>query len=53
MMISSVIAGKYTEVVAETIAAKQSLKTFTKNNKIEGFCSVMAATDIMEGLSHA
>ncbi len=53
MMICSVITGKYTDVVAETIAAKQSLKTFTKNNKIEGFCSVMAASDVKEGISHA
>jgi len=51
VMIYSVLEGKFMENVAEVIAAKQSLKRFTDDNKIKGFCKVVAAPTTMEGLS--
>ena len=50
-MIYSVLEGKFTENVAEVIAAKQSLKKFAEDNKIKGFCKVLAAHMVVDGLS--
>ena len=52
MMISSVVQGKFADLTAESIAAKQSVKRFAKDNKIEGFCEVVVANNVQEGLSH-
>jgi len=51
VMIYSVLEGKFTENVAEVIAAKQSLKKFAEDNKIKGFCKVLAAHTVVDGLS--
>lgn len=51
VMIYSVLEGKFTENVAEVIAAKQSLKKFAEDNKVKGFCKVLAANTVVDGLS--
>ena len=51
-MVVSVLKGKFTEMVAETIAAKQTLKRFVSDNKIHGFCQVISSSEITEGLAY-
>ena len=53
MMVYSVLQGHYTSLAAECIAAKQSLKRFADNYKIEGFVQTVAAADILDGLTYA
>eukprot|EP00731_Ephydatia_muelleri_P026278 Em0018g378a len=45
-LIYSVLEGIYTNNVAETSAAKMSLKRFSDENKIDGFCTVVAAPNV-------
>lgn len=51
MMAYSVLEGKYTEITAECIAANQGLKRFADENRVEGFCKVVAASTTMDGIS--
>ena len=53
MMVYSVLEGHYNELTAECIAAKQSLKKFCDDYKIEGFVQAVAAPSILGGLSCA
>ena len=50
MMVHSVLKGDYNEISAECIAAKQSLKRFADDYKIEGFVQVVASQSVMDGL---
>lgn len=51
-MVVSVLQGKFTDMVAETIAAKQTLKRFVKDNKIQGFCRIITSPKIIDGLAY-
>ena len=51
-MITSVLKGNYTEMVAEAIAAKQTLKRFVSDNKIQGFCRIISSPKIADGLAY-
>ena len=51
VMVHSVLQGQYTHKVAECIAAKQTLKRFVEDNKIKGFCKVVASRNVMDSLS--
>ena len=53
MMVHAVLQGNYTSLAAECIAAKQSLKRFAEDYKIEGFVQAVAAADILDGLTYA
>lgn len=50
MMMFSVIEGKFIGSQAECIAAKQSLKRAAEDNKIQGFCQVVASRDIKDSI---
>ena len=45
-MVSSVLQGEYTESVSQVKAAKETLKKFVDDCKIQGFCEVLAAPDV-------
>ena len=51
LMVHSVLEGVYTERVAETVAAQQSLKNRLEDNKIKGFCRVIVSPSVSQGLS--
>ena len=51
-MVSSVILGEYKDHVAEVQAATQTLKRLMSENKIQGFCQVIAARQVDEGISY-
>ena len=51
-MITSVLKGNYAEMVAEAIAAKQTLKRFVSDNKIQGFCRIISSPKIADGLAY-
>ena len=51
-MVISVLKGNYTEMVAEAIAAKQTLKRFVSDNKIQGFCRIISSPKIADGLAY-
>ncbi len=53
MMLYSVLEGNYTELSAECTAAKQSLKRFSDDYKIEGFVQAVVAHNVVDGLSYA
>lgn len=53
MMMYSVLGGRYAKLSAECTAAKQSLKRFSDDYKIEGFVQAVASPDIVDGLSYA
>lgn len=53
MMVYSVLEGHYTNLAAECIAAKQSMKRFSDDYKIEGFVQAVAAPTVMGGLTCA
>lgn len=50
MMMYSVIEGKFINSRAECIAAKQSLKRIAEDNKIQGFCQVVASNDLKDSI---
>lgn len=51
-MVFSILEGKYsTEKAAEAVAARRSLKQRLEDNKIKGFCRVIASPSISQGLS--
>ena len=51
VMVYSLLEGRFPDRVAETIAARQSLKQRMEDNKIKGFCRVIASPSIRHGLS--
>ena len=51
-MVVSILKGNFTEMVAETIAAKQTLKRFVKDSKVQGFCKVISSSKINDGLAY-
>ena len=51
-MVVSVLKGNFTEMVAETIAAKRTLKRFVSDNKVQGFCKVISSSRISDGLAY-
>lgn len=52
MMIYSVLEGHYTKLSAECTAAKQSLKRFSDDYKIEGFVQAVASPNVVDGLTN-
>ena len=50
-MAYSLLEGSYSQKAAETVAARQSLKTRMEDNKLKGFCRVIACPSISQGLS--
>lgn len=50
-MVYSLLEGQFSQQVAETVAARQSLKQRMEDNKIKGFCRVIASPSIAQGLS--
>ena len=52
MMVHSILEGKFTEMCAEVIAAKMSVKRFIEDYHIEGFVKVVAAQNPLDGLVH-
>lgn len=53
MVVYSVLEGTYTKLSAECTAAKQSMKRFTDDYKIEGFVQTVAAANVVDGLTYA
>lgn len=53
MVVYSVLEGNYTKLSAECTAAKQSMKRFTDDYKIEGFVQAVAAANAVDGLAYA
>ena len=51
-MVFSILKGSFADMVAETIAAKQTLKRFVTDNKVQGFCKVVASSKITDGLAY-
>ena len=51
-MVASVLKGNFTEMYARTIAAKQSLKRFASDSKVQGFCKVISSSRIVDGLAY-
>jgi len=51
MLIHSIIEGSYNSKMAEVIAATQSLKRFSEDYSIEGFVKVVAARQVLDGLT--
>jgi potassium/chloride transporter 4/5/6 len=52
MMIASALPGDFIENMAECVAAKQTLKRFVEDNKIEGFTKVITASSNIDGMSY-
>jgi len=50
-MVSSVLKGEYTDKVSQIQAAKETLKKFVDDYKIQGFCEVLAAPDIIASVA--
>ena len=51
-MVFSILEGCYnTERAAESVAAQRSLKLRLEDNKIKGFCRVIASPSVSQGLS--
>lgn len=50
-MVSSVLQGEYTDLVSQLKTAKENLKKFADDYKIQGFCEVLAAPDIIPSLA--
>lgn len=48
----SVMHGDFTKNSGEATAAKQSLKKIMEEEKVKGFCDVLIARDITDGLCH-
>lgn len=51
VMVYSILEGKFTQQVAETVAARRSLKQRMQDNKIKGFCRVIASPSVSQGLT--
>ena len=52
-MICSILEGDYVEKVDQAKTAKETLKKFADDYKIQGFCQVLVASDVAAGLTQA
>lgn len=52
-LVTSVIEGDYTELQAEAAAARQTLKQYANEYKMQGFCEVVICSKVLDGLSVA
>lgn len=50
-MVSSVLMGEYTDNVSKLKTAKETLKKFVDDCKIQGFCKVLGAPDVIASLA--
>lgn len=51
-MCVSVIGGDYTRSFSEALAAKQNLRKTMDEERVKGFCDVLVARNITDGLCH-
>ncbi|XP_053558220.1 solute carrier family 12 member 6 isoform X2 [Bombina bombina] len=51
-IVGSVLLGDYLESYAEGMAAEQALKHLMEQERVKGFCQVVVAQKLREGLSH-
>nr|XP_029721458.1 solute carrier family 12 member 4 isoform X3 [Aedes albopictus] len=52
VVVVSLIQGDFTKRAGEAAAAKQSLRKLMEDEKVKGFCDVMVASNVADGLSH-
>ncbi|XP_055598463.1 solute carrier family 12 member 4 isoform X2 [Uranotaenia lowii] len=52
VVVVSLIKGDYTKRSGEAAAAKQALRKTMEDERVKGFCDVMVANNIADGLSH-
>ncbi|XP_049289960.1 solute carrier family 12 member 4 isoform X1 [Anopheles funestus] len=52
-VVVSLIPGDFTKRAGEAAAAKQALRKVMDDEKVKGFCDVLVASNIADGLSHA
>uniref|UniRef100_A0A1I8JVB5 Uncharacterized protein n=1 Tax=Anopheles merus TaxID=30066 RepID=A0A1I8JVB5_ANOME len=52
-VVVSLIPGDFTRRAGEAAAAKQALRKVMDDEKVKGFCDVLVASNIADGLSHA
>ncbi|XP_030650009.1 solute carrier family 12 member 4 isoform X1 [Chanos chanos] len=51
-IVGSVIQGNFLDSYGETQAAEQAIKNMMEIEKVKGFCQVVVATKVREGISH-
>eukprot|EP00731_Ephydatia_muelleri_P026279 Em0018g379a len=51
-LVYSVLKGKYSDSAQKLNTARKHLKRFVNDRKVEGFCKVIASSNITEGLSY-
>ncbi|KAJ8252538.1 hypothetical protein COCON_G00218500 [Conger conger] len=51
-IVGSVIQGNYLESFGETQASEQTIKNMMEIEKVKGFCQVVVATKLREGIAH-
>lgn len=51
-LIGSVLEGDYAEKYADALAAKQTITTLMKKEKVPGFAEVIVADNTVQGLSY-
>ncbi|KAJ8407879.1 hypothetical protein AAFF_G00269230 [Aldrovandia affinis] len=51
-IVGSVIQGNYLESFGETQASEQTIKHMMEIEKVKGFCQVVVATKVREGIAH-
>uniref|UniRef100_A0A182WF93 SLC12A transporter C-terminal domain-containing protein n=1 Tax=Anopheles minimus TaxID=112268 RepID=A0A182WF93_9DIPT len=52
-VVVTLIPGDFTKRAGEAAAAKQALRKVMDDEKVKGFCDVLVASNIADGLSHA
>lgn len=52
VVVVSLMQGDFTKLAGEAAAAKQSLRKLMDDEKVKGFCDVMVASNVADGLSH-
>lgn len=53
VVVVSAVKGDFTKRSGDTMAARQSLRKTMEDEKVKGFCDVMVASNVADGLSHA
>lgn len=53
VVVVSLVKGDFTKRAGEAAAAKQSLRKTMEEEKLKGFCDVMVASNVADGLSNA
>ncbi|XP_058868445.1 solute carrier family 12 member 6-like isoform X2 [Acipenser ruthenus] len=51
-IVGSVIVGNFLESYGEALAAEQTLKHLMQQEKVKGFCQLVVAVKVREGISH-